>query len=45
VVLQQFPFLRDYDMRGRPFVGADPGYHSPTHPLAQHVHHPANQRH
>ncbi|ELR17030.1 uncharacterized protein ACA1_132430 [Acanthamoeba castellanii str. Neff] len=25
VVLQQFPFLRDYDMRGRPFVGADPG--------------------
>ena len=27
VVLQHFPFLWDYDMRGRPFVGADPGYH------------------
>jgi hypothetical protein len=35
VVLQQFPFLWDYDMRGRPFVGADPGYHHPHH--AQHA--------
>jgi hypothetical protein len=29
VVLQHFPFLWDYDLRGRPFVGADPRYHPP----------------
>jgi len=33
VVLQQFPFLWDYDMRSRPFVGADPGY-LPNHQLS-----------
>jgi hypothetical protein len=37
VVVQQFPFLRDYDMRGRPFVGADTGYRHITTPPAQHV--------
>jgi hypothetical protein len=33
IVIQQFPFIRDYDLCGQPFVGADVEY-VPTCPSA-----------